>query len=65
MKIRYDVETDSLVIKFRDTPVQESEEFVKNVIADFDADGEIVSIEVLRASTVVADTKNIEFERSA
>lgn len=29
MKIRYDVETDSLVIKFRDTPIQESDEFAK------------------------------------
>jgi len=35
------------------------------VIADFDEAGEIVSIEVLRASKVVSDTEHVQFERSA
>ncbi len=65
MNIKYDAETDSLVIKFRDAPVEESDEFSKNLIADFGVDGEIVSIEVLRASRVVDDTQSIIFEKTA
>ncbi len=65
MNIKYDAETDSLVIKFRDVPIEESDELSKNLIADFGVDGEIVSIEVLRASRVVEDTQSIVFEKTA
>ena len=65
MKITYDIETDSMTIVFRDVPIAESDEVSQNVIADYDEAGEIVSIEVLRASRVVSDTEQVLFERSA
>ncbi len=65
MNITYDAETDSLVIRFRDAPVQESDELTKDIIADFGADGEIISIEVLRASKVVDNTESVTFEKTA
>ena len=65
MKVTYDVESDSMTIVFRDVPIVESDEMSHNVIADFDEAGEVVSIEVLRASKVVSDTEHVLFERSA
>lgn len=65
MKITYDTETDSMTIVFRDVPVSESDEMSHNVIADYDEAGEIVSIEVLRASHVISDTDHVLYERSA
>lgn len=65
MKITYDVETDSMTIVFRDAPIADSDEMHHNVIADYDEAGEIVSIEVLRASQVVSDTEHVLYERSA
>ncbi len=53
MKIRYDPEVDAMVIRFRETTVEESDEISPNVIADFDADGEVVGIEILSASRIV------------
>ena len=53
MKIRYDPEVDAMVIRFRETTVAESDEISPNVIADFDADGEVVGIEILSASSIV------------
>ena len=35
MKIRYDKETDTMTIVFRDAPIQESDEVATNIIADF------------------------------
>lgn len=65
MKVTYDAETDSMTIVFRDAPVVESDEVSHNVIADYDATGEIAGIEVLRASLIVSDTDHVLYERSA
>ncbi len=50
MKVAYDRETDALSIVFRQAPVAESDERAAGLILDFDADGEIVAIELLDAS---------------
>jgi uncharacterized protein YuzE len=47
MKTIYDAEADALYIRFSETPVVESEEILNGVVLDFDADGRIVSIELL------------------
>jgi len=50
MKVNYDAKTDTLTVGFRDVPVAESDEDKPGVILDYDATGNIVSIEVLDAS---------------
>lgn len=55
MKVRYDRTTDTLIITFRDDPIRESDELRPGIIADLDADGEIVRLEILDASKRVED----------
>ena len=61
MKINYDPETDSLVISLRDERIKESDEIRPGVIADFGYDGGIVRFEILQASRVVQNTREILF----
>lgn len=65
MQIRYDAETDSLMIVLRSAPIRESDEISPSVIADFGWDGEIVSFEVMRASRFVEMADHVEVEKSA
>lgn len=53
MTVRYDRETDTLTVIFRDAPVAESDEDRPGVILDYDADGNLVSLELLNASRSV------------
>jgi len=61
VKIRYDKETDSLVITLRDERIKESDEVRPGVIADFGYDGGVVRFEILGASRLVANTQEIQF----
>ena len=45
MKVNYDAKTDTLTVVFRDVPVAESDEDKPAVILDYDAAGNIVSID--------------------
>jgi uncharacterized protein YuzE len=51
--VRYDRETDTLTVIFRNAPVAESDEDRPGVILDYDADGNLVSLELLNASRSV------------
>ena len=62
MKITYDRETDTLMIVFADTPVFESAEDKPGVILDYDAQGGLVSLEILDASKRVTLPSRIEYE---
>ena len=62
MKVIYDPETDTLDMIFRDGKVAESDEDKPGIILDYDADGKIVSIEVLDASKVMKQPIGISFE---
>jgi len=62
MKVKYDKEVDVLYIKLNDTPIAESDEEKKGVIIDYDADGKIVSIEILNASKNLAQPSIVEYE---
>ena len=64
MRVSYDRETDSLTITLREEPIRESDEVRPGVIADFGHDGGIVRFEILRASTVVEDTREVQFAMS-
>jgi len=59
MKIRYDRETDTMVIILREERIQESDEVRPGVIADFGHDGGIVRFEILNASRHVQDPLSV------
>ena len=62
MKGTYDRHTDTLVVELRsDTPVAESDETSPGVILDLDADGNVVSLEVLDASQRVTGADRMDF----
>jgi YD repeat-containing protein len=62
MRIIYDRETDTLTIIFADTPVAESDEDKPGIILDYDAAGNLVSMEILDASRRVKAPTQIEYQ---
>lgn len=66
MKVTYDEATDTLSVVLRDgVAIIESDEDKPGVILDYDAEGNLVSIEILDASRRVTDARRIEFELPA
>lgn len=61
MKVIYDQEADSLTITLREQRIKESDEIRPGVIADFGYDGGVVRFEILQASKVVQNTREIQF----
>jgi YD repeat-containing protein len=63
MKVSYDKTSDTLSMILKDnTPVAESDEDKPGVILDYDAAGNLISIEILDASTRVTETRKVEFQ---
>ena len=63
MKAAYDVRTDTLSIILKaDAVVAESDEDKPGVILDYDKDGNLISLEILDASTRVTEARRFEFE---
>ena len=60
MQVRYDRETDILVITFSQNTIIESDEEKPGMILDYDESGCIVSMEILDASKKVANPEKIE-----
>ena len=54
MKIRYDAEVDALSIIFRETTVT-TQEVAEGLSAEYDADGQLVGLEVLDAAKRFGD----------
>ena len=52
MRARYDPQTDILYLRLSEAPIEESESIEPNLLGDRDAQGRIVGIEVLWASTL-------------
>jgi len=61
MKVEYDPHTDTLTVTLKEGPVAESDEGKPGVILDYDAAGNLVSVEVLDASTRVTDAGRMDF----
>lgn len=61
MKVTYDPQTDSLTITLRDERIKESDEIRPGVIADFGYDGGVVRFEIMKASEVVQNTREMQF----
>jgi len=63
VKATYDARTDTLSIVLNDdAAVAESDEGRPGVILDYDRDGNLVSLEILDASTRVTGARQFEFE---
>lgn len=66
MKVSYDGKTDTLSMILKDnTPVAESDEDKPGVILDYDAAGNLVSIEILDASKRVTEARKVEFQSTS
>ena len=62
MKVAYDARTDTLSVILRDgVAVAESDEDRPGVILNYDATGDLVSLEILDASQRVTDARKVEF----
>jgi YD repeat-containing protein len=59
MKVSYDAANDILTVVLRDAPVAESDENRPGVILDYDDQGNLISIEVLDASTRVDEPRSV------
>ncbi len=57
MKIRYDKQTDSLYIELVERPSVESREVASGLVADFDAQGRVIGLDIEHASTMLDLTK--------
>lgn len=64
MKVNYDRETDTLTIIFTETPIVESDEDKPGVILDYDEKGNLVSLEILDASSRVNVPSKMEYQVS-
>ena len=62
MKIKYDKESDILYIRLSENTIMESDEDNPGIILDFDADHQVVAIEVLQASKRLPNPEFVEYE---
>ena len=62
MKAKYDSKADTLTLELKPGPVAESDEDKPGVILDYDAEGNLIGIEVLDASKRVAEARSMQFQ---
>ena len=61
MKVTYDQEVDILRIILSDADIEESDEDKPGIIIDYDHHGNIVGLEILDASSRMADPRTLEY----
>ena len=65
MKVSYDPRSDTLTLILKeDVQVAESDEDKPGVILDYDAEGNLISMEILDASRRVTEAQKVEFQIS-
>ena len=63
MKVSYDPRTDTLSVILKENVITvESDEDKPGVILDYDALGDLISLEILDASKRVTEAKRMEFQ---
>ena len=62
MKAVYDAARDTLTLELSDHAVVESDEGKPGVILDYDAEGNLVGVEILDASTRVTEARSMQFQ---
>ena len=62
MRVVYDYRADILTITLTETTIVESDEDKPGIVLDYDASGNVVSMEVLDASLRVLQPTRIEYE---
>lgn len=60
MKVYYDAESDSLTITLREERIRESDEVQPGVIIDLGFDEKVVGLEILDASDVVSNVREMQ-----
>ena len=65
MKVTYDRRTDTLTIELKSGAVARSDDRIDGVVLDFAEEGELLTIEILDASTRVDSTTSVELEVAA
>ena len=61
MKVTYNQEVDILRIVLNDADIEESDEDKPGVIIDYDDHGNVVGLEILDASTRIANPRTLEY----
>ena len=61
MKVTYDQEVDALRIILNDEAIEESEEDRPGIIIDYDKHGNVVGMEILDASTRIANPRALDY----
>lgn len=62
MKVIYDCETDILAIILSKAPVAESDEDKPGIVLDYDASGNLISLEIFDASHRIMLPSQIEYQ---
>lgn len=62
MRVTYDPQADALHIRFKEVPVEESDEDKSGLILDYDADGNVIGIEILNARRQVDNPFSLNYE---
>jgi uncharacterized protein YuzE len=60
VKVAYDAEVDAVRVLFSDAAIEESDEDKPGIILDYDAEGNMVGIEILGASKRMPNPRSIE-----
>ncbi|HCY77276.1 MAG TPA: hypothetical protein DHV28_15260 [Ignavibacteriales bacterium] len=64
MKLQYDEQVDALYLRFDESTIVESEEVKEGIILDFNANDQVVGIEILGMSKRIPlpELKKLQFE---